>query len=286
MRGGLANILFCLILMTLSVVASRHLYAKDAWYGIQVASFKKAAQASRAVEALKQKGYLAFFRRESLKNQGVWHRVYLASFPNRNQARQCAAALKAKGTISDYHIRTIPDPDQSGLAIGATDQYGTSGLDFLLPVERYETATNQKRRSTPIQLKAEHPGTVHPDCTSLPSSGDDLLEMRSLFSPNYHQAGLTGTTIDLSPREASMKSGSQAVGHDLPSRNREEAGAAFGPRVRPTSLTTWNVGGPDLVPFFSSGRVEDHYGWGKSAGGYDHDLGQEAILGLSLIAPF
>ena len=244
-------------------------------YGVQVASFKEASRAAVAVESLKQQGYRAFHRRELVPKHGVWHRVYLAGFADKTQARSFAAGLKANGVISDYYIRTL-DP---------TDLAASSGLGVQKPVERAKNRAEPNGHPIRLESKTEKTGTVHSDCAPRPCPGDDLLEVRSLFSPNDHETGQTEPPLELEGSEAASENG-KAEAQGPPPGHRVEADSGFGPRVRPTRLATWDVGGYDLVPFFSSGRVEDHYGWGKSAGGYDSDLGQEAILGLSLVTPF
>ena len=285
MRGGLTASVFFLILLILSVGSPRNTHAQDTRYGIQVAAFKQASLAAKEVETLKQKGYQAFYRQENLKDRGVWYRVYLAEFSNRDQARHCATGLKADGAISEFYIRAISAPDPSHRTANQTDQYDSTGLHFRVPGERDKTGTVSSRRSTRLQTKTEKDAPVLGDCASRPASGEHLLEVRSPLSPNAFNTFASTPTIEAGG-DATPKGNSQAEVKDPPSQRPDKNISPFGPRVRPTTLATWDLGGTDLVPFFSSGRVEDHYGWGKSAGGYDHDLGQEAMLGLSLVAPF
>jgi cell division septation protein DedD len=69
----------------------------DKPYTIQVAAFKKAADADELVEGLKQKGFPAYRKLDKIPGQGIWFQVQVGEFKNRSEAGSTLTKLKKDG---------------------------------------------------------------------------------------------------------------------------------------------------------------------------------------------
>ncbi|MBW2610889.1 MAG: SPOR domain-containing protein [Deltaproteobacteria bacterium] len=72
---------------------------------IQVSSHKKAENAQREINRLKDQGLDVFVDYEQVKDKGLWHRVYIGRFESREEATKYAKELVDKGIISGFWVK-------------------------------------------------------------------------------------------------------------------------------------------------------------------------------------
>lgn len=106
---------FLKLLITLSVffgfnITDRCLwpaYADEAFYSIQIASYKNRNNAAKQTSDLIASGIDAFLRHETVKGKGKWYRIYVGRYGSKRQAEEAAETLRQKNIISYCCIRTI-----------------------------------------------------------------------------------------------------------------------------------------------------------------------------------
>jgi len=98
-----------LILILLAIICIRPspAYAEDVNFSIHLGSFKDIKNAIVAVSKLKNNGYDAFYRYESVEDNGKWYRVYAGKYASKYEAEREADTLRRLDLISYYTIKII-----------------------------------------------------------------------------------------------------------------------------------------------------------------------------------
>ncbi len=107
------------MLMLLLNTWSSQAYADEMYYSIHLSSCKDINNAGREVLELKDAGYDAFYKYESVKGKGKWYRIYVGKYSSKNEAEKEAETLKKLNLISYFAIRTVSEVTAHGTPYGA-----------------------------------------------------------------------------------------------------------------------------------------------------------------------
>jgi len=84
----------------------------EPFYTIQISSNRHLGSASSEADKLKEKGYNAFYRYESIEGgQGNWYKVYIGQYGSRQEAEEAVMQLKETLRVTEKSIRQITDPN-------------------------------------------------------------------------------------------------------------------------------------------------------------------------------
>ena len=121
-------------------------YAEKRIYSIQVSAYKNLDKAMEMVDHLKGLGHNAFYRYETVKGKGKWYRIYIERYGSKREAEKEAKILKKLDLISDYSIRAIEGPVQSG----SRDREYDAGV-YYLHVSSFKQKSNAEKIVQRIQ---------------------------------------------------------------------------------------------------------------------------------------
>jgi len=142
-RYYLALILFVVAAMS---VRPSYALAENVSYAVHLSSCKSIENADREVSKLKNAGFDAFHRYESVKEKGKWYRIYAGKYASKSRAAREANTLKQLNLTSYCSIRTI----SKGTKVDAPPGVGVAE-GYYLHVSSFGNKSNAEKEAKRLE---------------------------------------------------------------------------------------------------------------------------------------